>query len=163
MADAPYPELKKSHTMAHKGRPWTDHKPPPATPVWGVIEGFGSYHLLLAALELNVFDTLERTGPTAIGPVARLLEVSEPHLQALLDSLVALGMLEQYRNVYGLNDTAERYLTSGAEASAQSNCSWHVLREISEKWWPRLNLSYPRSFATCYAASAPEKPQARTS
>jgi len=117
MADAPYPELKKSHTMAHEGRPWTDHKPPPAAPVWGVIEGFGSYHLLLAALELNVFDTLERTGPTAIGPVARLLEVSEPHLQALLDSLVALGMLEQYRNVYGLNDTAERYLTSGAEAS----------------------------------------------
>ncbi len=29
MADSPYPELKKTHTMAHTGRPWRDHKPPP--------------------------------------------------------------------------------------------------------------------------------------
>ena len=117
MADSPYPELKKAHTMAHKGRPWTDYKPPPAAPVWSVIEGFGSYYLLLAALELDLFDTLERTGPSLVGPVAEELEVSEPHLQALLDSLVALGLLEQYRNVYGLNGTAKRYLTKTGEAS----------------------------------------------
>ena len=103
--------------MAHRGRPWTDYKPPPAAPVWSVIEGFGSYYLLLAALELDVFDTLERTGPTVVEAVAEELEVSEPHLQALLDSLVALGLLEQYRNVYGLNDTARRYLTTTGEAS----------------------------------------------
>ena len=30
MADSPYPELKKSHTMARTGRPWTDVKPPAA-------------------------------------------------------------------------------------------------------------------------------------
>ena len=28
MADSPYPELKKTHTMAHVGRPFTDYKPP---------------------------------------------------------------------------------------------------------------------------------------
>ena len=28
--DAPYPELKKTHTMAHVGRPFTDFKPPAA-------------------------------------------------------------------------------------------------------------------------------------
>ena len=39
--DAPYPELKKSHTMANQGRPWTDYKPPPAAPVWAAIEGLG--------------------------------------------------------------------------------------------------------------------------
>lgn len=103
--------------MAHTGRPWTDYKPPPAAPVWSVIEGFGSYYLLLAALELDLFDTLDRTGPTAVGSVAEELEVSEPHLRALLDSLVVLGLLEQYRDVYGLNDTAERYLTRTGEAS----------------------------------------------
>ena len=117
MADAPYPELKKTHTMAHKGRPWTDYKPPPAAAVWSVIEGFGSYHLLLAALELDVFGTVDRTGPTAIGPLAGEVGASEPHLQALLDSLVTLGLLEQYCSVYGLNNTAERYLTSRGEAS----------------------------------------------
>ena len=52
--DPPYPELKKSHTMAHKGRPWTDYKPPTSAPVWASIEGLGRYYILLAALELDV-------------------------------------------------------------------------------------------------------------
>ena len=115
--DAPYPELKKTHTMAHTGRPWTDYKPPPAAPVWSVIEGLGSYYILLAAIELDVFDTLESTGPVKVGVLSKELEVSQPHLQSLLDSLVALGLLDQFVNVYELNDTAKRYLTSDSPAS----------------------------------------------
>jgi SAM-dependent methyltransferase len=115
--DAPYPEIKKTHTMAHTGRPWTDYKPPPAAPVWAVIEGFGAYHVLTAALELDVFDTLGATGPTTIDGVATRLSVSELHLQSLLDSLVALGLLDQFRDVYELNDTARRYLVSDGPAS----------------------------------------------
>jgi len=115
--DAPYPELKKTHTMAHKGRPWTDYKPPPAAPVWSVIEGLGSYYILLAAIELDVFDTLESTGPVKVEVLSKKLEVSQPHLQSLLDSLVALGLLDQFVNVYELNDTAKRYLTSDGPAS----------------------------------------------
>ena len=110
--DAPYPELKKTHTMAHKGRPWTDYKPPPAAPVWSVIEGLGSYYILLAAIELDVFDTLGSTGPVGVEVLSKKLEVSQPHLQSLLDSLVALGLLDQFVNIYELNDTAKRYLTS---------------------------------------------------
>ena len=94
--DAPYPEIKKTHTMAHKGRPWTDYKPPPAAPVWSVIEGLGSYYILLAAIELDVFDTLESTGPVKVEVLSKKLEVSKPHLQSLLDSLVALGLLDQF-------------------------------------------------------------------
>ena len=115
--DAPYPELKKTHTMAHKGRPWTDYKPPPAAPVWSVIEGLGSYYILLAAIELDVFDTLESTGPVGVEVLSKKLEVSQPHLQSLLDSLVALGLLDQFVNIYELNDTAKRYLTSDGPAS----------------------------------------------
>lgn len=115
--DAPYPELKKTHTMAHKGRPWTDYKPPPAAPVWSVIEGLGSYYILLAAIELDVFDTLESTGPVKVEVLSKKLKVSQPHLQSLLDSLVALGLLDQFVNVYELNDTAKRYLTSDGPAS----------------------------------------------
>ena len=116
-ADAPYPELKKTHTMAHKGRPWTDYKPPPAAPVWSVIEGLGSYYILLAAIELNVFDTLESIGPAEVDVLAKELDVSEPHLQSLLDSLVALGLIDQFVKIYELNETAERYLTSDGVAS----------------------------------------------
>lgn len=117
MADNPYPELKKTHTMARKGRPWTDYKPPPSAPVWGVIEGLGSYYILLAAIELNVFDTLQSLGPSRVDVLAEKLGVSEAHLQSLLDSLVALQLLDQFVDIYELNDTCERYLTSEGEAS----------------------------------------------
>ena len=42
MTDSPYPEIKKTHTMAHTGRPWRDRKPPPSAGVWSVIQGFGN-------------------------------------------------------------------------------------------------------------------------
>lgn len=69
-ADSPYPEMKKSHTMAHAGRPWRDFKPPPSGPVWSIIQGFGSYWTLVAAIELDVFDEIQRQGPTRIEPLA---------------------------------------------------------------------------------------------
>ena len=115
--DAPYPELKKSHTMARTGRPWRDHKPPPAAPVWAAIQGLGSYHVARAAIELDVFDTLAESGPSSVGVLAARLDVSEPHLGSLLDSLVALDLIDQFRDVYELNDTARRYLTSDGAAS----------------------------------------------
>ena len=124
MADSPYPELKKSHVPERVGRPWTDYKPPPSAPVWAVISGFGSFHVLVAALELGVFDSLADRGATpGIPPavttpeLAEELGVSVPHLEALLDSLAVLGLLERVGGRYGLNDTAARYLTSHGAAS----------------------------------------------
>ena len=97
--DAPFPELKKTHTMAHKGRPWTDYKPPSSAPVWASIEGLGRYYILLAALELDVFDTLQRTGPTTIEVLASELDVPPDHLRSLLDGVVAQGLLDQFVDV----------------------------------------------------------------
>jgi SAM-dependent methyltransferase len=115
--DAPYPELKKSHTMANKGRPWTDYKPPAAAPVWAAIEGLGRYYILLAALELDVFDELQRLGPSRVETVADSLGVPVDHLQSLLDGVVAQGLLDQFNDIYELNDTAKRYLVSDGPAS----------------------------------------------
>jgi precorrin-6B methylase 2 len=115
--DPPYPELKKSHTMAHTGRPWTDYKPPAAAPVWAAIEGLGRYYILSAALELDVFDTLERTGPVDAHTLAAELRVSASHLGSLLDAVVALGLLDQFVDRYELNDTARRYLLTEGPAS----------------------------------------------
>ena len=58
--DAPYPEIKKSHTMAHVGRPWRDYKPPPSGPVWDVITAGNKYWMLVAAIDLGVFDAFEQ-------------------------------------------------------------------------------------------------------
>ena len=114
--DAPYPQLKKTHTMAHAGRPWTDYKPPAAAPVWAAIEGFARFHVLCAALELDVFDTLQELGPSTAEQVAARLSVSAPHLRTLLDGVVALGLLDQFGGEYELNDTARRYLVCDGPA-----------------------------------------------
>lgn len=114
--DPAYPELKKSHTMPRKGRPWTDYKPPASAPVWAAIEGLARFHILTAALELDVFDALRDAGPSPIEPLADRLDVSAPHLQALLDGVVALGLLDQVRGIYELNGTARRYLVSDGPA-----------------------------------------------
>ena len=116
--DAPYPELKKSHTMAHVGRPFTDFKPPAAAPVWAVIEGLGRYHVLLAALELEVFEALGEApdaGMTA-DELAGRLDLPALHLEALLDSVVALGLLDRVVGHFRLND-ATRHLVERAYAA----------------------------------------------
>jgi hypothetical protein len=115
--DAPYPELKKTHTMAHAGRPWTDYKPPPAAPVWAAIEGLGRYYILLAALELDVFDTLQRLGPSSAEDVAEALSSPVDHVRSLLDGVVALELLDQFTDIYELNDAAARYLVSNGPAT----------------------------------------------
>lgn len=115
--DPPYPELKKTHIAERVGRPWRDFKPSPAAPVWGVIQGYASYWALVAAVELGVFDALAAEGPSTIDPLAEALDASPPHLAALLDGLVALGLLDQVRGTYELNETAERYLTSDGPAT----------------------------------------------
>ncbi|MYB03778.1 MAG: hypothetical protein F4Y13_06195, partial [Acidimicrobiaceae bacterium] len=117
--DAPYPELKKTHTMAHVGRPFTDYKPPAAAPVWAVIEGLGRYHVLLAALELGVFEALDEapdTGMTA-GELAGRLGLPELHVESLLDSVVVLGLLDRVVDGFRLNDAARRYLLVDGAAS----------------------------------------------
>lgn len=117
MADSPYPELKRTHTMARTGRPWRDHKPPPSAPVWAIIQGFGSYWALVAAIELGVFDTLQRTGPASVDEVAGELDVSTVHLAHLLDALATFGFLEHGADSYALTATAERYLCTDGAAS----------------------------------------------
>lgn len=115
--DAPYPELKKTHTMAHTGRPWTDYKPPPSAPIWAAIEGLGRYYILLAALELNLFDELQCSGPATVETIADNTNLPVDHLRSLLDGVVALGGLDQFNDIYELNDTAKRYLVSDGPAT----------------------------------------------
>ena len=117
MSDTPYPELKRSHTAARTGRPFLDRKPPPAAPVWAAIEGYGRYHVLVAALELGVFDALATAGPSTGEELAHRLALSPPHLTTLLEGLVAQGLLDRQGGRFELNDTARRYLTTDGAAS----------------------------------------------
>ncbi len=130
--DAPYPELKKTHTMARTGRPWRDYKPPPSGPVWGIIQGYGSYFMLVAAVDLGVFDGIERLGPCRVQALADELRVSAPHLEHLLDAMVSFGFLDQVDDVYELTETAERYLCTNGPASMAGLV--HVAPGPLENW-----------------------------
>ena len=114
--DSPYPEVKKSNTMARLGRPWRDRKPPPSGPVWAVIQGLNNYWSLVAAIDLGVFDALAKE---SLGEhvLAHRIGVSALHLRHLLDVMVTLGFLEQLSGVYELTETAERYLCTDGAAS----------------------------------------------
>lgn len=116
-ADAAYPELKTTHSISRTGRPFTDRKPPPAAPVWAAIEGYGRFHVLVAAIELGVFDRLDTLGPTSGEDLAVALGVSPPHLVTLLEGVVALELLEFRLGRFELHDAARRYLTTNGAAS----------------------------------------------
>ena len=109
--------VKETHTAAHLGTPWRDRKPPPSAPVWSIIQGYGNFFILVAAIELDVFNAIATSGPTTARALGETLRVSEPHLGSLLDGLVALGLLDCVRDRYELNETAERYLLSDSPAS----------------------------------------------
>jgi SAM-dependent methyltransferase len=115
--DSPYPELKKTHTMARTGRPWTDRKPPAAAPVWAVIEGYGRFHVLVSALELGVFEAVHRRGTATAEELAADVGASAPHLATLLEGVVACGFMEHRFGRFELNDTARRYLLTDGPAS----------------------------------------------
>jgi ubiquinone/menaquinone biosynthesis C-methylase UbiE len=119
-SDPPYPELKRSHTMAHLGRPWKDYKPPSSGPVWDIINAGNTYWMLVAAIDLGVFDVLEANGKQDAKYLSTELAASEIHLQHLLDSMVTLGFLDQLGGVYELTETSERYLCSNGAASMAS-------------------------------------------
>lgn len=85
--------------------------------MWNVIQGFGNYWLLVAAIDLGVFDTLGRLGKTTVEPVAELIGAPVTHTRFLLDGLVAIGMIEQHRDVYELGELGERYLATDGPAS----------------------------------------------
>ena len=106
--------------MAHTGRPWRDHKPPPSATVWRVIQGGSAYWMLLTAIDLGVFDALETGERQTVEVIAERLECSAPHLQHLLDSMVTLGFLEQLYDKYELTEAAERYLCRDGVASMAS-------------------------------------------
>ncbi|MBL6620730.1 MAG: class I SAM-dependent methyltransferase [Ilumatobacteraceae bacterium] len=74
----------------------------------------------MAALDLGVFDALQRLGPSSAADLAEELGCPVAHLGSLLDGVVAQGLLDQFVDVYELNDTAKRYLVTDGPASMAS-------------------------------------------
>ena len=88
--------------------------------MWAVIQAGNTYWMLVAALDLGVFDALEKLGPQRADALGEHLGASPVHLQHLLDSMVTLGFLDQLSDRYEVTETAERYLCTDGAASMAS-------------------------------------------
>ncbi len=91
-----------------------------------------------------MFDALARIGPADAKTLAGVLDCPVDHLRCLLDGVAAQGLLDHRVNVYELNDTARRYLTSDSPASMASlvavapgpQTNWTMLAETVRKGRP---------------------------
>lgn len=88
--------------------------------------------MLVAAVDLGVFDGVQSLGPCRVEALAEHLEASPLPLQHLLDALVTFGFLDQVEDVYELTETAERYLCTNGAASMASLV--HVAPGPLENW-----------------------------
>ena len=101
-----------------------------------VAYGFMGSQALFTALELGIFSELA-SGPADVGQLANRLMTPPVPLQALLETCLALGLLErdggQYRNTPG----AERYLVRGTRRYVGD----YYLRQVATLLYAQVPLS----------------------
>ncbi|ONH31043.1 methyltransferase [Pseudofrankia asymbiotica] len=89
----------------------------PPTPVWEVITGYTRYWLVVAALDLGVFEELAG-GPRRLGELADATGVAAGRLAVVLDYLVSVGLLTTTGDrCFALTPAARGYLLRDAPLS----------------------------------------------
>ena len=83
---------------------------PSPAPVVDLIQAFRRSKTMFTAVSLGVFDRLGN-GPVEASALAHQLSVNADALERLLDSCVALGLLEKKGALYSNSSVAETYLT----------------------------------------------------
>jgi 3-hydroxy-5-methyl-1-naphthoate 3-O-methyltransferase len=106
-------------------------RPFPETPD-AVLELFLSFWIsrtVMAAVELGVFDVIPRDG-VAEKEAAALIKLAERPARGLLDTCVAVGLLERGGGIIRATEAATKYLSANSEYSLRN----YVL---DERWcWP---------------------------
>jgi (2Fe-2S) ferredoxin/SAM-dependent methyltransferase len=100
------------------------------------IRGFQASRILLTGVELDVFTAVARQpAPATADALARALKTDARATAALLDALVALGLLSKEDGAYTNAPAANRYLVAGARDDARA-----ALRHNLSLWttWSHL-------------------------
>jgi predicted O-methyltransferase YrrM len=87
----------------------TENRPADPNLIHKIATGYMGTCVLLAALELNVFDEISGKSLTA-GQVAQALDLDPRPVERLLVALTALRLLERVEDRYSCSPEAERYL-----------------------------------------------------
>ena len=78
-----------------------------------IATGYMGTCVVLAALELNVFDTIDRK-PLTTKEIAEILDLNPRPLERLLVALTSLGLLERVEGKYSCSLETERYLVKSS-------------------------------------------------
>lgn len=107
-------------------------------PVWDVVNGYGAYWALVAAVDLGVFDALD-AGPLNTAQLAAATGIADPaDLDALASLVAAVDLLDTDGTNWALTDTARRFLVS---TSPSSMTDLVRLSPGSHAAWPRLGAT----------------------
>ena len=87
----------------------TDMKPADPNLVHGIATGYMGTCVLLAALELNIFDNLT-DNPLSAHEMAQTLGLDSKPVERLMVALTALKLLDRRDGQYSLMPEARRYL-----------------------------------------------------
>ena len=110
-----------------------------------LIRGYMPSRVLLTALELDLFTSVERgPSPATAESVARALGCEPRGIRTLLDALVALDALAKRDGTYANTPTSARYLVAGAQDDATAAlrhnlslwASWSTLTEVVRRGRP---------------------------
>ncbi len=86
------------------------------SPVLEALDGFRRSKTMFAALELGVFERLQKGGATA-DALAKELSLNADAAERLLDACVGAGLLAKKDGVYSNNETASAYLVRSSPAA----------------------------------------------
>ncbi|MBL7502156.1 methyltransferase [Frankia sp. CNm7] len=117
----------------------------PPTPVWEVITGYTRYWLVVAALDLGVFEELAG-GPRGLDELAEATGVASRRLAVVLDFLVTAGLLTTAGDrVFGLTPTTRGYLLRDSPLSMVEMVRYSPGPRTA---WPELSATLRRGRPT---------------
>ncbi len=108
------------------------------TPVLDALDGFRRSKTMFAALELGVFERLQKGGATA-DTLAKELALNPDAAERLLDACVGSGLLAKNAGVYSNNATASSYLVRSSPAALVGYIDYS--NRVGYKMWGDLETA----------------------
>jgi len=113
-------------------------EPADPSPVLEALDGFRRSKTMFAALELGVFECLQR-GPATAEGLAHELSLNADAAERLLDACVGSGLLAKKDGVYSNNATASAYLVRSSPAALVGYIDYS--NRVGYKMWHDLETA----------------------
>jgi SAM-dependent methyltransferase len=128
--------------------------PPGIEAIDKIVQGYQAYQVLVAGLEIGLFDLLEKDGPLGREDIVAASGINGMFSRPLLNSLVDLGTLSVEDDRYSVTDIARALLVSGSESfqghsikNAGQRGYWNHLADSVKRDQPQMKSTRPGATA----------------